>query len=281
MHGFIMNFTHSKYPHIPATGRFSFASVIIAFFLALPAISQQELPELGIYEQLDNSLPEGLVFIDEDYNKVNLTEAIDKPTVIALVYYDCPGICSPLLEGVAQVINVAKLELGKDYQVFTISFDPSETSRLAKDKKKNFTTIVKNQEINDGWRFFTGDSANVNKLLNSVGYKVKREGEEFVHPAALIVLSPEAKITRYLYGIYFLPFDLKMAVIEANEGRSGPTINKVLRYCFSYDPEGKKYVINITKVSGTLILVMAVSILAGLLISERRKRSKKRKLKEK
>lgn len=230
-------------------------------------------PELGIYEHLDEYIPEDLVFVDENYNEINLKESIDKPTVIALVYYDCPGICSPLLEGVADVITKAKLDLGTEYDVYTISFDPTETPRLAKDKKRNYAKLVKDQDVQNGWTWFTGDSANIHQLLNSLGYKVKKEGAEYIHPAALIVLSPDGKITRYLHGTYFLPFDLKMAVVEASEGRSGPTINKVLKYCFSYDPEGQKYVFNITKVSGALILFIAVSMFIGLMFKRKNKNS--------
>lgn len=249
---------------------------VFLFFLAIQPVLKAEdsVPELGIYEKLDHYIPEGLMFRDENYNDTDLKNAIDKPTVLALVYYECPGICSPLLEGVAEVIGRAKLELGKDYQVFTVSFDPSETPKLAKDKKKNYARLVKNQDVESGWRYFTGDSVNVNNLLNAVGYKVMKEGEEYVHPAAIIVLSPEGKITRYLYGIYFLPFDLKMAVAEAQQGRSGPTINKVLRYCFSYDPDGKKYVFNITKVSGTLIIALALALFAGLIWQRKPKKAK-------
>ena len=97
-----------------------------------------------------------------------------------------------------------------------------------------------------------------------MGYKVKKAGEEYIHPGAIMVLSPEGKITRYLHGTYFLPFDLKMAVIEASEGKSGPTINKVLKYCFSYDPEGQKYVINITKISGSLIIFLSRLLVPGI-----------------
>jgi protein SCO1/2 len=179
-----------------------------------------------------------------------------------------------LLEGVADVISKAKIDLGTEYQVFTISFDPDEKPKLAKDKKANYAKLVKNKDVQNGWTWFTGDSTNISSLLNSLGYQVKREGQEFIHPAALIVLSPEGKITRYLHGTYFLPFDLKMAVIEASEGRSGPTINKVLKYCFSYDPEGKKYVMNITKVSGSIIILLAIFMLLGLVFS---KKSRNRK----
>jgi protein SCO1/2 len=252
----------------------SLVLIFLSAFFIQTVFSEDSQDQLGIYEKLDTFLPDDLIFTDENYNTVNLKEAIDKPTVIALVYYECPGICSPLLEGVAEVISRAKIDLGTEYQVFTISFYAGEKPKLAKDKKANYAKLVKNKDVQNGWTWFTGDSVNINNLLNSLGYKIKKEGEEFIHPAAIMVVSPEAKITRYLHGTYFLPFDLKMAVIEASEGRSGPTINKVLKYCFSYDPEGQKYVMNITKISGTIILFLALSLLAGLFISKRKKQNK-------
>lgn len=250
------------------------AVLIIGLLFSFSLQAEEKPAELGIYEHLDEYIPDDLVFVDENYNTINLKEKINKPTVIALVYYECPGICSPLLEGVADVITKAKIDLGSEYQVLTLSFDPTEKPRLAKDKKANYAKLVKNKDVENGWTWLTGDSTNITRLLNSIGYKVKKEGEEFIHPAALVVLSPEGKITRYLHGTYFLPFDLKMAVIEAAEGRSGPTINKVLQYCFSYDPKGKTYVMNFTKVSGSLIIFLALSLFIGLLFS---KKSKKRK----
>lgn len=250
--------------------------IVVIFFLftltnPVLSLAEDKPAELGIYEKLDQYLPPGLEFTDENYQIVDLKTTINKPTVFALVYYECPGICSPLLEGVAEVISRAKLSLGTEYDVFTVSFDPGEKPRLAKDKKNNYMKLVKNQDAEHGWRWFTGDSINITRLLDSFGFKVKKEGEEFIHPASLIVVSPEGKITRYLHGTYFLPFDLKMAVIEASEGKSGPTINKVLKYCFSYDPDGRKYVLNFTKISGSLIIVLALSLLTGLLIKNRKR----------
>jgi protein SCO1/2 len=250
-------------------------SIFMITLMSVPTYAEefQPAPELGIYEHLDEYIPDNIILTDENYNEINLIESIDKPTVIALVYYECPGICSPLLEGVADVITKAKIDLGEDYEVYTVSFDPTEKPKLAKDKKRNYAKLVKGQDVQNGWTWFTGDSSNINTLLNALGYKVKQEGAEYIHPAALIVLSPDGKITRYLHGTYFLPFDLKMAVVEASEGRSGPTINKVLQYCFSYDPEGKKYVFNITKISGTLILFIAVSMFIGLMFKRKNKNS--------
>lgn len=250
--------------------------IIAAFILVLSfgAYAAEDPPDLGIYEKLDTFLPDNITLTNENYETVNLLEKIDKPTVIALVYYECPGICSPLLEGVADVITRAKIDLGTEYQVFTVSFDPEEKPKLARDKKMNYAKLVKGKDVEHGWTWFTGDSANITRLLDALGYKVKKQGQEYIHPAALMVISPEGKITRYLHGTYFLPFDLKMAVIEASQGRSGPTINKVLQYCFSYDPEGKKYVLNFTKISGSIIILLALSLFVGLMIS---KKSRKRK----
>jgi len=230
--------------------------------------------QLGVFEHLDEYISNDLVFTDEKYEKVNIRESLDKPTVLALVYYECPGICSPLLNGLAEAMDKTDIDLGKDYQVYTISFSPVEKPPLAGQKKKTYAKLVSHGDKDNGWKFFTGDSATIRKLLDEVGFKVKKDGDNYIHPATLIVLSPKGKITRYLYGsTYFLPFDLKMAIVEAWQGRSGPTINKVLNYCFSYDPKGKKYVFNATKVSGTIILLLACSLLFTMVF--KRKKHKK------
>lgn len=250
--------------------KINFLLVIIFLSLLAPFIIKAQ-EELGIYEHLDEYIPNDLVFVTDKYDTVNLLKQIDKPTVIVPVYYECPGLCSPLLEGVADVISKASIELGKDYQVFTISFNPDEKTRLAKEKKENYAKLVKNNsDVEHGWIFHTGDSTNISKLLNSLGYKVKREGKEWIHPAAVIVLSPGGKITRYLHGTYFLPFDLKMAVVEASHGKSGPTINKMLKFCFSYDAQGKKYVFNITKVSGSIIMLMVLGFFVSLVLKSKK-----------
>jgi len=242
----------------------------MTLFLGTGQAVANQTDSLGIYEHLDEYIPENLEFVTENYDTVNLLSLIDKPTVITMVYYECPGICSPLLEGVAEVISKTDLVIGNDYQVFTISFDPSEKTKLAQEKKKNYLKLVKGVDASAGWTFFTGDSQNINRLLNSLGYKIKPTGEDWIHPGAIIVLSPGGKITRYLHGLYFLPFDFKMSVVEASEERSGPTINRVLQYCFSYDPEGKTYVLNITKISGTIILFFAVVLLLVLFLRKRK-----------
>ncbi len=245
---------------------------ILFGFIFLTTRAQEEL---GVYEKLDSFLQDSLIFTDDQFEKVNLKNAVTMPTVVAMVYYECPGICTPLMNGLADVMSKSDLEVNKDYQVFTISFDHRENTTLARNKKKTYTNLVKHGDPQNGWRFFTGDSLMIRAFLNNVGYQIKQEGEEFIHPATLLVLSPGGKITRYLHGTYFLPFDFKMAIVEAGMEKSGPTINKVLDFCFSYDPEGKKYVFNTTRISGSIILLLALGMLAWLIRSGKKERISK------
>lgn len=246
----------------------SLVAVIFAFNSNLKA--QYEIPkqELGIYEHLDSIIDPDFSFADSDGKIVKFGDLIKKPTVIALVYYECPGICTPLLNGLTEVMNKSELVLGKDYNVVTISFDHGETPVLAHRKKETYKKLIKAGNVQDGWQFLTGDSLTIDKFLDEIGFKVKKQGDEYVHPAAIIMLSPDRKITRYLNGVDFLPFDFKMAVTEASKGVSAPTINKMLSYCFSYDPEGKKYVFNITKVSASIILFFAALLLFFMVMKE-------------
>jgi len=259
--------------------------LLIFFLFFLPAFSasgqevvnpaaQQEV-EIGIVEHLDEYLPDSISLINENGDQVWLSDVIDKPTVINFVYYRCPGICSPLMEAVAGVMDKSDLVPGADYQVLTISFDPTETIDLGIRKKANYLNLMNNADkieaAKTGWRFFVSDSASIARATNATGFKYKKTGNDYLHAASLAVVSPDGKITRYLNGMYFLPFEWKMAIVEASEGKSGPTLNKVLRYCYTYDPVGQTYVMNVTKVSGTLILFFAFLFLLYLVIKPKRK----------
>lgn len=217
--------------------------------------------KIGIYEHLDENIRTDIELLNQDSTLVNLKDLIDKPTVFAFIYYNCPGLCSPLLGGLAEVIDRADMELGKDYQVITISFNPNDTPTLGKKKKANYVKGMSKPIDESKWIWLTGDSLNIAKITDNLGFQFQKEGKEYIHAAAIMVVSPKGKITRYLHGTYFLPFDLKMAVVESSKEVSGPTINKVLQFCFSYDPEGKKYVFNVTKISGIIILGAALLLL--------------------
>jgi len=139
-------------------------------------------------------------------------------------------------------------------------------------KKNNYLALMeKKEEAEKGWLFFTSDSANIADLTGATGFRYKPTGNDFIHAAVLVIVSPEGQISRYMNGIYFLPFELKMSLIDASEGKSGPTFNRVLQFCYSYDPEGKEYVLNITKISATLIIFFAVSMFLVLVFFRKRK----------
>jgi protein SCO1 len=215
-------------------------------------------PEIGIIEKLETTIPSDIKLVNQEGDTVLLGNIVNKPTVLSFVYFRCPGICSPLMDGLADVISRSDMEIGKDYQVLTVSFDCREGTDLAARKHDNYLHLVNKEGAKKGWTFFTADSATISRFTNAAGFGFKRTGNDFVHAAALIVLSPERKITRYLNGIYFQPFEFKLAVVEASKGKSGPTINRILQFCYAYDPQGKRYAMNITRVSGIIIAFLAL-----------------------
>jgi protein SCO1/2 len=216
---------------------------------------------LGIDEQLGRSIPLDATFNDEQGNPVTLRQLIHKPTILAFVYLHCKNVCGILLENLAMAMNQLPAEPGKDYMALAISFDENEKPSLALQEKEKYLKMIQRPFPATAWRFLTGDPENIRKLTQAVGFHFKRVGMDFEHPVSLMILSPDGKITRYMYGIDILPFDVKMALVEAKEGRIGPAISKVLRFCFSYDPKGKKLVFNVLRVTGVVTLLLAASIL--------------------
>ena len=247
----------------------------ITVLFSFPVMAQVEglAEEVGIVEHLDTIIPANITFNNELGQPVQLKSLIDKPTILSLVFYNCPGICPMLLNGVSDVIEKMGLELGKDYQVMTVSFDQTDTPQGSVEKKKNHLG-PHSKTRSAHWMYFTGDSANIYSLTKAVGYNFIPEGNGFMHPACIIILSPEGKVTRYLYGTSYLPFDVKMAIIEAQKGQSRPTINRVLEYCFSYDPEGRKYTLQVTKITATIIIFFAAMLFIILIVRSSRKKSK-------
>lgn len=256
--------------------------ILLFSFVYLLSITRmgfaQESPEdieVGVVEHLDEIIPLDAKFHDDSNRVVTLKQFIDKPTILILVYFDCPVVCPTILGSVSDLVEKSDLELGKDYRIVTISFNPNDTPEKAAVMKERFLREKSRKHAAD-WIYLTGDSLNIYTITEAVGFKFKRTGFDYVHPALITILSPEGKITRYLYGTRFLPFDMKMAIIEAQKGQSRPTINRVLEFCFSYDPAGKKYVLDITRVAGIVIIFFAVLLLVILLLWSRKKRKNKK-----
>jgi len=226
--------------------------------------------EIGIIERLGETIPMDLWFLDESGDTITLDQIIDKPTILSFVYFDCPNLCSPLMDGIADVVSKLDLTLGKDYEIITISFNTKDTPEKAKEKKVNFVQKI-SKENQKHWVYLTGVQENIDKITAAIGYRYKAQGLDFAHASAIYVLSPQGKITRYLYGLTFLPFDVKMAIIEAQKGIARPTINRILEYCFAYNPGSKTYTIQITRIIGTITLLIALIVFVSLLMKKRKK----------
>ena len=222
---------------------------------------------VGIDEKLGDTVPLDLVLVDEQGERVPLRKLLDKPTILTLNYFRCSGLCTPLLNGVAELLSRTDQVPGKDFQVLTVSFDPRDNAELAGLKKANYVKQLGPGFDQNAWRFMTGDPVSTKRLADSVGFRFAKQGEDYIHAGAIMVLSPTGKIARYLYGVTFLPFDVKMAVAEATQGRTGPTISRFLRFCYSYDPAGRRYFLDITRVAAAFTVVLAAGF--GIAVAAR------------
>lgn len=237
--------------------------LFVVIFISSTFYPNENKIEIGIDEQLGKYLPLDAAFVDENGKQVLLKDLLIKPTVLSFVYYNCPGICSPLLMELSDIINKSDLVAGVDYNVVSISMDQFETPKDAAERKATFLKAIDKNIPPESWKFLTGDSATIKKVADAAGFYFKRQGKDFLHSGAFIFIDNKGKICRYLFpsfsersGFGILPFDFKMAVTETSESKVTPTIAKVLQFCFSYDPEGQTYVLNFTRIFGAGILLL-------------------------
>lgn len=226
--------------------------------------------EIGIDEKLGEYLPLETVFTNSDGKKVLLKDVINKPVLLAFVYYECPGICSNTLTELAWVIDRVDLVPGKDFEVVTISIDHDETAKIAKVSKENYYASLQRKFPIDSWKFLVGDSLAVDAVTKTAGYYFKKYGDEYRHPGGLISISPEGKISRYIFGSQYNQFDVKMAMLDAQAGKTSPTVAKMLQFCFSYDPEGRGYTLNITRIVGTVMLLGVLGLVLILVLKKKK-----------
>lgn len=235
--------------------------------------SNQSMPnnEVGIDEKIGAFIPLDLSFLDENGESVTLRELITGPTIIAPVYYSCPNVCAFLQADLARNLPAIKLQPGQDYRVLSISFDERDTPAAARAARKTYLTAMGQPFPEQGWRFLTGEADASRALTEAAGYRYLRQGNDFLHPVVIFVVTGEGRIVRYLHGTRMLPMDLTLALTEAREGRLGSTIRKVVRFCFSYDSQQKHYVFNLLRIAATVILVTAGGFLLFLFISGRKR----------
>lgn len=246
--------------------------LLIAFvFFGNSVIFPQVIPpnemSIGIDEKFDQKIDETLVFQTYQNKNVQLSEYLNKkPVIINFAYYSCPMLCHLLADGIVDLVNRSDLVLGRDYSIVTISINPDDTPETSSAFREKYLSQL-NKKFNGGWSFLTGDEESIKSLTDQLGFKFKKNEQtgEYAHSAALILLTPEGKVSRYLYGIEFEEFDLKLAVAEASENESIRTIEKVLLFCYNYDPTSRSYVLKawkIMRIGGVFTLVILIGFIA-------------------
>ena len=221
------------------------------------------LENVGIEQHLDAQVSPGLTFRDENGQTVKLGYYFGKkPLILNLVYYDCTMLCGEALAGLTGAMRLVKFDLGKEFEVVTVSFDPRETPEIAAAKKKDYLKRYGRPDAAAGWHFLTGSAESINALTKAVGFQYQFDPKinQFAHATAIMVLTPEGRISRYFYGVDFPPKDLRMGLVEASKGKIGNAVDQVLLYCYHYDPATGKYGAIITNIlrlaAGATILIL-------------------------
>lgn len=245
----------------------------LAVALLAGAETAQPAPEsVEVIEKLGDALPDAR-FHDAQMNLVSLRDAAvrGKPVVLTLIYFDCPMLCSLVQNGVIKALNDTGLVLGRDYQGLTVSFNPKDTPREAIEKQRGYLQSLKGAEraaVTD-WPFLTGGPEGIRALADAVGFKYRYDpaSQQFEHPAVSLVLTADGRISRYLYGVEPVPRDLKLAILEASQGKVGTTLDRVLLKCFRYDPASRRYNLYVWRVlrGGSLIFAIGLFGLLGVL----------------
>lgn len=237
------------------------------------------LKDVRIDQKLDQSVPLDLPFTDEQGRDVTLSQYFgQRPVVLVLSYYECPMLCTQVLNGVFSSMEPLRIDAGRDFEVVVVSFDPGETPAMARAKKAGYVKHYERPTAEAGIHFLTGRQSSIDTLADAVGFRYVYDEaiDQYAHPAAITVLTPQGKVSKYLYGVEFAPMDFRFAVVSAGEGQIGTLVDQALLYCFHYDPATGKYSVAIM----TFVRIGAVLTMLGLgaflfihLRRERRQRS--------
>ena len=221
----------------------------------------QQLEEVGITERLETQLPPDLTFQDERGRDVRLGDFFtDRPVILSLTYSDCPMLCYLQLEGLVRSLQDLDLTPGEDFQIVNVSIDPQETSQRALITKRKHLELYGRPGTDNGWHFLTGDEGAIKQLADAVGFRYKfvPERKEYAHAAAIMIATPQGKLSRYLYGVVYPMPTLRLALIEAGQGKIGSTFDQVLLFCFHYDADAGNYApaaLRIMQLGGSLTLL--------------------------
>jgi protein SCO1 len=228
------------------------------------------LKNVGIEQNLNQQIPLDLTFRDETGKAVRLGDYLGKkPVILSLVYYRCPMLCSELLVGLESTLKVLKFDVGKEFDVLTVSFDPKDTPELATAKKAEILKRYKRAGAEQGWHFLTGPQESIDALTKAAGfqYQYDPKTDQFAHSTAIMILTPQGKIAQYYYGVEFPPKDLRLGLIQASENKIGTLADQVILYCYHYDPNTGKYsaiISRIIQLSGGLTILGIGTVLLVL-----------------
>jgi len=226
------------------------------------------LKNVGIEQHLDEQIPQDLAFRDESGKAVRLGDYFkDKPVILSLVYYRCPMLCSEVLSGLESALRVLKFDVGEDFEVLTVSFDPHDTPEIATAKKADYIRRYKREGAAEGWHFLTGSQESIDALTKAAGfqYEYDRKTGQFAHTTAIMILTPQGKIAQYYFGVDYAPKDLRLGLVQASRGKIGNVVDEILLYCYHYDPTTGKYGAIISRIL-QLSAAATILILGGLLL---------------
>ena len=272
-----------KYEFILTGVNMLFKQLIIISLILSTSVFSDEIktqPEIGIDDTfLGQKVDLELILFDEVGQPITLAEASEgRPTILALVYYNCTSICNPFLNAIVDVINQSPSAFlpGDKYNVVAVSFDPKEDYEIAALKKLSYFNLFqgKTNIPESSFRFLTADSTTIRTLTESVGFKyAPDEAEGFMHASSLIILSPSGIISRYIRGLSFLPVEIMVSVTNAMEGKWAPTVKKIVKFCFAEEPEGRGYYFNFLKVTGAIILfsILFTVVILSVLLNRKKK----------
>lgn len=233
------------------------------------------LKDVGIDQRLNETVPLDLRFTDENGRDVTLGDYVgERPVVLALVYFECPMLCTQVLNGMASSFQALSFTAGREFDIVAVSFDPGETPAMARAKRDTYLKRYGRQSAADGVHFLTGRQESIDALTKAVGFRYAYDPsiDQYAHPAALTVLTPDGTVSRYLFGIEFAPRDLKLALVEAADRRIGSAIDQVLLFCYHYDPTTGKYGLAVTNLIRMGGVATVIALGAFILLSLRRER---------
>jgi protein SCO1/2 len=219
------------------------------------------LRNVGIKQNLNQQIPADLTFTDDQGHKVRMGDYFgQKPLIFNLVYFTCPMLCGEELTGLESALRVLKFDVGKEFEVVTVSFDPKDTPAAAAKKKEQILRRYKRDGAEHGWHFLVGEQASIDALARAAGFEYEYDAKtgQFAHSTAIMVLTPQGKIAQYFYGIEYPPRDLRLGLVDASHNKIGTLVDELLLYCYHYDPEKGKYsatVMRILRMMGVATLV--------------------------